>query len=219
MAQQTFTFINHSGKLFDESLVYAGAVYGFDVAGDFVHAFSLSTDASGVCAKEVYYTGITMTGTLRGTDRSWIDFEGAGIRAKGERLSFNYTWCFKYPARKRYLWRMERRTRNMYLENSNSEIIATFKRCLDDDNVEGRLTLRVCPDLPLFMLILATCKLGLVRIQASDAGVPFPITVPAPAKSSSELTKPETASSESIVVSLHNSARSWLRQLTAFSKS
>ncbi|KAJ2520646.1 hypothetical protein GGI11_002238 [Coemansia sp. RSA 2049] len=234
MTQQTFTFINHSGKLFDETLVYAGAVYGFDMATDFKHAFSLTTDSSGVVAKEVYYTGISMTGKLRGTDRSWIDFEGAGIKTKGERLSFGYTWCFKYPASggsKRYIWRMERsKTRSnniMYLENSGtSEIVATFRRCVDDEQVEGRLVLRVCPDLPLFMLILATCKLGLVRIQASDAGVPFAAAAQQQQQQQQQLSsstispadeREETVSSVS-GSSGQNTGTSWFRRLMDGSK-
>ncbi|KAJ2671286.1 hypothetical protein GGI25_005559 [Coemansia spiralis] len=199
------------GQLFGESLVYAGAVFGYDLLSDFVPAFSLKTNHQCVVAKEIYYTGVTMTGRLHGNVRSWIDFTGLNVKAKGERLSFGYTWCFKYPGR--YLWRMERKTRDMFLENDKSHIIATFKRT-PDDQVEGRLVLRIEPDLPLLMLILATCKLGLVRIQASDAGVPYPIRPQdAAVDQDTDVTSDSVGSA-----SFRDNPAAWLRQFVTFSK-
>ncbi|KAJ2723110.1 hypothetical protein GGI07_002869 [Coemansia sp. Benny D115] len=172
---QTFTLINKSGKLYGQSQVYAGAVFGFDLAADYAPVFTLDIDGTGTLIKDIFYGGASMIGLLRGADQSRIEFSGLDVKAKGERLSFNYTWAFNYPKNKRYLWRMERKTRSvMYLEDcSNNKIIASFRRTLDDEKIEGRLTLSFTPDLPLLMLLLMSLKLGLVRVQASDAGVPY----------------------------------------------
>ncbi|KAJ1720145.1 hypothetical protein LPJ53_005185 [Coemansia erecta] len=185
---QTFTFINKSGKLYGQTQVYAGAVFGFDLAAEYAPVFTLDVDRKGVLIKDIFYGGASMIGLLRGSEQSRVDFSGLNIKSKGERLSFGYTWLFTYPKSTRHTWKLDRKSRDLlYLEDSSSsKISGSFKRTLDDEKVEGRLTLNITPDLPMLMLLMLTLKLSLVRVQASDSKVPYAITEPGAVEAETE---------------------------------
>ncbi|KAJ1644058.1 hypothetical protein J3B02_001691 [Coemansia erecta] len=177
---QTFTFINKSGRLYGQTQVYAGAVFGFDITAEHAPVFTLDVDRKGVFIKDIFYGGASMVGVLRGGEQSRVEFSGLGVKSKGERLSFGYTWLFTYGKNSRYTWRMDRKSREaLFLEdNLTSRMSASFKRTSDDEKLEGRLTIGITPDLPMLMLIMMTLKLSLVRLQASDAKVAFGIVEP-----------------------------------------
>ncbi|KAJ1865334.1 hypothetical protein LPJ73_000038, partial [Coemansia sp. RSA 2703] len=185
---QTFTFINKSGKLYGQTQVYAGAVFGFDLAAEYAPVFTLDVDRKGVLIKDIFYGGASMIGLLRGSEQSRVDFSGLNVKSKGERLSFGYTWLFTYPKSTRHTWKLDRKSRDLlYLEDSSSsKISGSFRRTLDDEKVEGRLTLNITPDLPMLMLLMLTLKLSLVRVQASDAKVPYAITEPGAVEAETE---------------------------------